>query len=333
MSGTSELAVSVRGGTAGTFSTFARDVARGRVFSSRLSSDTPLVFDPATRQLVPFPPAPSGRGPVFHFALSNQGFPPTFFSAPGGIAGSARGTAELRETGTDPGTLTVSVTGLGPLPPGAELAAWLIHDLVVPPSLDPADLAALPRVAPEANTPGQFFTVDGAPPTVGRPDVPVWNTVSVPVRAGTLTVRPEGTASLRVSLADAARVALDPRALLGMGFSPGFGGALPSGLVAAILTDVFMRPATVFPQLPLATAFPQRLAAITQAAVARFDRDGDGTVSVQEAQSIPGAFLRAQDFTRVALTVEPSVRSTSPLLPTEHAVALAGLRRTQSAVN
>lgn len=332
MSRTSELAVSVRGVAAGTFSTFERDVARGKVFSSRLSPDTPPAFDPGGRFAAPAS-APFARGQVFHFVLSSQGFPPTFFSAPGGFAGSARGAAELRETGTEPGTLTVSVTGLGPLPPGTELAAWLIHDLVVPPSLDPADLAALPRLAPEANTPGRFFTVDGAPPTAGRPDVPVWNTVAVPVRAGTLGVRPDGTASLRVALTDAARMALDPRALLGAGFFPGPAGALPSGLVAGILTDVFMRPATVFPQLPLATAFPQRLAAITHAAVANFDRDGDGSVSVQEAQSIPGAFLRAQDFTRVALTVEPTVRSTPPLLPTEHAVALVGLQRTQSAVN
>lgn len=160
--------------------------------------------------------------------------------------------------------------------------------------------------------------------------MPTWNTLTVAVRAGDLAIGADGVATLDVPLTAEANVALDPRLLLGPQLAPA--AAMPSGIVAAIMTDVFLRQATVLPGLPAATALPQRLAAVAQAAVAQFDRDGDGVIAVAEAAVVPGAFLAPADFTRVAITVEPAVRTTPLLLPSDQAVVLVGLDRGPAAV-
>ncbi|MCG0238825.1 MAG: hypothetical protein L6E13_06170 [Firmicutes bacterium] len=317
-------AVAVSGKAAGAFSTFQREIESGRLFSSRFSPESAMVFDPTSRKLVTVTSEiPSiALGDVFPFVLEGLTFPRNLLCVPGGPCCEARGSAELR-AGGDVAQLTARVNGLGPLPPGTNLTVWLIHDLVVPDTLHPADLACLPRLAPGVNLPGTRFTVDGLPPNLGRTDVPAWNTVAVPVRAGELTVQPDGTALLQVPLSPDRNLALDPRALVA-----GIGGAaapaLPSGIVAAILTDCFMRPATVFPQLDVRTCLPQRIAAITQAVVSRFDKNCDGCVTPEEVAGVPGAFLCPGDFNRLAITAEPVAKTAPALLPTEAGLVLVG---------
>lgn len=323
MADVTQPAVVVSGRTAGTFSTLQRDVRSGRLFSANFSPETAMVFDPATRRLVTLTSeVPEiGLGEVFPFVLEGLTFPRNVFCLPGGPAAAAAGTAELRSQG-QAAQLTARVTGLGQLPPGTTLTVWLLHDLVVPPTLDAADLAALPRISQEVNAPGTRFTLDGQPSLLGRTDVPTWNTVAVPVRAGDLTVQADGTAILQVSLGPERNMALDPRALVAPGTTAA--AAMPSGIVAAILTDTFMRRATVFPQLDVNTMFTQRLAAITQGAVARFDQNGDGVITADEVATVEGAFLSPRDFNRLAITVEPVQRTTPSLLPTEQGLVLVG---------
>lgn len=321
-------AVQVTGLAPGTFSTFQREVQNGRVFSTRFSPETSLVLDPATGRLFTVTSRPPEISPaqIMQFVLDSLSFPRNIFCVPGGPAVAATGVVEIRTGPAQPARLVARVTGLGPLPPGTVLTVWLLHDLVVPEALDAADLALLPRLAAGVNVPRAVFTVDGQPSTVGRADVPVWNTVAVAVRAGTLTVQPDGSATLEVPLTAEINQAIDPRVLLGPGLVPAT-ATMPSGIAAAVLTDVFMRQATVFPQLTVAQAFPQRLAAVAQAAVQRFDRNGDGVITADEVADVPGAFLSPAQFTRVAITVEPVVRATPLALPTESAVVLVSVPR------
>lgn len=317
-------AVFISGLTAGTFSTLQRDVATGRIFSTRFSPEAALVPVPGTGKVftVTSPPPEIGVGQIFQFVLDSFSFPRNVVCIPAGVAAGATGTVEIR-AGAQPARLVARVRGLGLLPPGTVLNVWLIHDLVVPPTLDPADLAALPRALAGVNQPGQVFTADGQPSTVGRPDVPFFNTVSVPVRAGTMTVQPDGTALLEVPLTDEVNMAVDPRVLLGVPGVPPT-ATMPSGIVAAILTDVFMRPVTVAPDVPLAN-FALRLLTVVQAALARFDRNGDGFITADEGAGIPGAFLEPQQFHRVVITVDPATLGGAPI-PSDQAVVLAGQR-------
>lgn len=328
MADSNRPAVFVSGLAAGTFSTFQREVQNGRIFSTRFTPETTLCVDPATGRTftVTSAPAQISAGQIMQFVLDSLSFPRNALCLPGGPATAAQGIVEIR-AGARPARVVVRVTGLGALPPGTVLTVWLLHDLVVPPTLDQADIAALPRLAAGANAPNAVFTVDGQLSTVGRADVTVWNTVAVAVRAGTLTVQTDGTAILEVPLADELNMAIDPRVLLGGGVVPTT-ATMPSGIVAAVLTDTFMRQATVFPQLTVAQAFPQRLAAISQAAVQRFDRTGDGILTADEVSDVAGAFLTPAQFNRVAITVEPVVRATPETMPTEQGVVLVGLQRT-----
>lgn len=327
MADPNRMAVFVSGLPAGTFSTFQREVQNRRIFSTRFSPESTLCVDPATGRTfsVTLAPTQITAGQIMQFVLDSMSFPRNALCLPGGPAVAAQGIVEI-SAGARPARVVARVTGLGPLPPGTVLTVWLLHDIVVPASLDPADLAALPRLAAGVNAPNSVFTVDGQPSTVGRADVPVWNTVAVAVRAGTLTVQPDGSATLEVPLTDEVNLAIDPRVLLGGGLVP-VTATMPSGIVAAILTDVFMRPATIFPQFTVAQAFPQRLLAVTQAVVQRFDRGGDGLITADEVQGFPGAFLTPGQFTRVAITVEPVTRATPETLPTEQGVVLVGLQR------
>jgi hypothetical protein len=88
---------------------------------------------------------------------------------------------------------------------------------------------------------------------------------------------------------------------------------LPTGTVARILTDLFMRPATVHPELNLKTQFAQRLTAVAQ-----------------DVLAAPGAvaYLDPAQFTRAAVTMEGIVRGTARLQPTREACVLIGAVQT-----
>ncbi len=327
MADSNRPAVFISGLAAGTFSTFQREVQNRRIFSSRFTPEANLCLEPTSGRLVTVTSEPTQITveQILQFVLDSLSFPRNVFCVPGGPAAAARGTVEIRTEA--PVRVVARVTGLGQLPPGTVLTVWLLHDLTVPTTLDQADLATIQRLAPGANLPGTVFTVDGQLPTVGRADVPVWNTVAVAVRAGTLTVQVDGSATLEVTLSDDVNQAIDPRVLMGTGVVPAT-ATMPSGMVAGVLTDTFMRQATVLPQLSVSQAFPQRLAAVTQLTVQTFDRGGDGLISAEDVREVAGAFLSPTQFSRVAITIEPVVRVTPATLPTEQGVVLVGLRST-----
>lgn len=165
MSDGTQPVVLISGMPADTFSTLQRDVARGRLFSERFSPEQTLFFDPATRQIfrVTSVPGLAAPGQVIQFILDGQRFPRNLLTVPGGPAFAATGVAEIRVAAAVPARVVVRVTGLGALPPGSVLTVWLLHDIVVPSTLDAQDLAVLPRLAPTVNQPGQLFTLDGQP--------------------------------------------------------------------------------------------------------------------------------------------------------------------------
>ncbi|HWI52869.1 MAG TPA: hypothetical protein VNT01_12095 [Symbiobacteriaceae bacterium] len=162
-----------------TFSTRDRDLNRGQLYSSRVTSVTSLPQGPALpERTVTFAVAPQAVAPApaaapaptpapeqrFSFALSAQGIvpaPPTGSTAAGSVAIVGRpGLAH---------TVTATLNSFKPhRDPAIRPALWLIHDLTVPADLAPADLAALPRgVGLTGNRPGAVFTVDGNPATSG----------------------------------------------------------------------------------------------------------------------------------------------------------------------
>jgi hypothetical protein len=204
-------------------------------------------------------------------------------------------------------TVSAVVGGLAPhKDPVIRPVLWLLCDLSVPHDLAPGDLAQLPRGAGgTGNQPGAIFTVDGNSPTYGKNA----NTLSVAVSPGALSQAGSDAWTLTATLNPANNQAFHPLAVLGPSALGNIDVALPSGTVARILTDLFMRPATVHPELTLRSHYPQRLAAV-----------------VQRVLTEPGAiaYLPADAFSRAAVTLEGIVRGTPRLMPTREACCLMG---------
>lgn len=316
------------------YSTRERSLSRGQLYSSRTTvvraepaGGPPRVPAGAGKVLAPAaaqaPGGPGGAAPAavqapeapvaaavpeqqLSFRLSPQGIEP----APPGMSG-AGGTVTLSGRAGSPYTVSAVVGGLAPhRDPVIRPALWLICDLTVPQDLAPGDLAQLPRGAGgTGNQPGAIFTVDGNSPTYGKNA----NTLSVAVSPGVLQPVGANSWSLTGTLDPATNQAFHPLAVLGPSALGNIDVALPSGTVARILTDLFMRPATVHPELSLRSHYPQRLAAV-----------------VQRVLTEPGAiaYLPPDAFTRAAVTLEGIVRGTPRLMPTREACCLMANGRT-----
>jgi hypothetical protein len=200
-------------------------------------------------------------------------------------------------TGTVQGVRTLTDPVLRPV-------AWLIHDLTVPHDLTPADLAALPKgSAGTGNQPGGVFTIDGNAPTY----TPNCNTVSICISPGSFKLEADGTWKLAGAINAGTSLTFHPLVFLGPGALSDINAPLPSGTSARILTDLFMRPASVHPELNARNQFPQRLMAIV--------RDVLGS-------SAASAFLPPDRFTRAAVAIEGIVRSTPSLMPSRETTFL-----------
>jgi hypothetical protein len=90
--------------------------------------------------------------------------------------------------------------------------------------------------------------------------------------------------------------------------------AMPSGTMTGILTDLFLRQATLLPHLRVRENHAERLRAICQIWATK-----------------PAQYLDGAAFTRVAVTLEGPVRSTPSRLPTQEALILWGNNRAQLA--
>jgi hypothetical protein len=181
---------------------------------------------------------------------------------------------------------------------------WLLHDLTVPLNLDPSDLAALPR----GNQPGFVFTQDGRPPSYG----PQANVITIAVPVGTFEPTSDGLWQVHAQLTPAVNQTFHPLAALGPNQLPDPNQPLPSGTMTGILTDLFLRPASVLQHLRVKEHHADRLRAICQIAASR-----------------PPAFLDGAHFSRVAVTLEGPVRSTPDRLPTTETLILLGNNRAQ----
>jgi hypothetical protein len=296
-----------------TFSTYQQELASGRIFSSERSRVTVV----AAPQFVPVQRPPVPTQPAAEILLDNRPFLGTPLCAPGSLGHTARGILRLQGD-----TVAGEVSGLsGPLPPGTKLFAWLLRDLKVPADLDPRDLALLPHGdGGSGNQPGSVFTLDGLQPASGLGA----NTVALAVTPGELAVS-GSSATLTKALGPETNLTFDPRVLLGLQGISDLTATLPSGLTDQILTDLFLRPATVLPELSIRTHFGQRLLMLVRKAIASLDRNGDGLVTPEEAGGAPEFFLQPAAFTRAAVTVEPAVKPV-PLLPTQQACILSGSR-------
>lgn len=325
-----------------TYSTLRRDAADGRIYSSQYSSVTvlpptgkarglrpqPLMTNPnpaateallapqqAPPQVAPAaapdlpatPTAPAAAEPAgsparrLTFTLGSQGLPPVARIAPGGATGSIT----ISGSPGEPYRVTGSIQGIRPLTdPAMRPVLWLIHDLTVPYDLSPADRAALPRgTSGIGNQAGAQFTIDGSPPTY----TPNCNTVSICISPGSFALEPDGTWKLEGSIDAGTNQAFHPLVFLGPGALADMNTPLPSGTVARILTHLFLRSATVHPELNIRTHFPQRLMVIVR--------------DVLGAASEP-SFLEPELFTRAAVTVEGLVRTTPSLMPSRETTFL-----------
>lgn len=299
-----------------TFSTFDQEVASGRTFSSERSrvAVVPAPPRPALQRPVA---APATVAPAVEFLLDNKPFAWSPLCLPGGLAHQASGVARLQGD-----NLSAEVTGLsGALPPNTGLWLWLLRDLVIPRDMDPRDLALLPH-GPDGrgNQPGGIFTLDGTAPGIGAGV----NTVALAVRAGELPFS-ESKTEMAGTIQNNLNLTFDPRVLLGQGGVADLSSALPSGLTDRILTDLFLRPATVLPELSIRTHFGQRLLALAQREIAALDRNGDGMVTLDEVGESPDLFLPSDQFNRAAVTLEPAAKLV-PLMPTQTSCLLVGSR-------
>jgi len=282
-----------------TFSTLQNDLATGRVFSSRSGLVTVL---PPKGARVPIIPQPAASGPAgLQFALNAMG------PAQGT---QTSGTVRLGDLSGGSCKVVAAIHGLRAIAdPSIKPVLWLIHDLLVAADAAPADLAALARGSHgSGNLPGGVFTLDGNPPTYGL----TGNTLSVAISSGAFTLQPDGAWSLNGELTGQTNRAYHPLVTLGPTALAEIDASVPSGTAADILTAVFMRPATVHPELGLRTHFAQRLAACTA--------DVLGTGSAR--------FIAPEQFGRVAVTLEGPLRGTPRLMPTRDACVLMGPTRT-----
>lgn len=310
------------------FSTLRREIAGGQLFSTGLGRAQAALLPPGFGAMAPMGGGAQGvlqSRPLLQLSLFSSGFPPNALCLPGGPAEGAQGTLEVLD---DPPAVALQVQDLKPLPgDAARYVAWLISDLIIPADLDPRDLAALPRQTLVANQPGGPFTIDGLPSAVGRADLPMWNTVAVAVPAGAFMPTEQATFAGRWPFTADINWSLDPTFLLGSA-PPGAGSdpRLPSRLAADILSDVFLRPVTIFPGLPPTHALSQRLQAVRQGHLSRFG--GDGRLTPAAVAGRDDAFLPLAAFNRVAVTLEPVQGRTTPkLLPTQQNCVLVGLSR------
>ncbi|HEY3367890.1 MAG TPA: hypothetical protein VGK74_22760 [Symbiobacteriaceae bacterium] len=243
--------------------------------------------------------------PGFRFTLTGQGLPAAAQLAPGGM-----GVVVVAGPSGGPLQVSSALTGVWPLAdPSLHPVLWLIHDLTVPVDLAPADLAALPKgAAGVGNLPGTVFTLDGNPPTYLQGP----NTLSVAVTPGGYVPAPGGGWQMIGVLDDATNQAFHPLVALGpSGATDWQNASLPSGIVARVFTDLFMRPVTIHPEIALQAQFPQRLAAI-----------------VGDAVGNPApAYLDLSCFTRAAVTLEGLTRGTPRLMPTRETCFLIALNR------
>lgn len=280
-----------------TYSTAGRAMSEGRVYSTHhpprrptaLAAVQPRQPERAAVQRCRFPlaPAPTAGGRTLPEGSAG------FVLLEGSPGAAYRVEAE--------------VSGLPALPdPAVQPALWLVHDLTVPDDLSPADLAALPRgTGGGGNQPGAIFTLDGEPPTFG----PFGNTLSVVTSPGRFSPAGSGHHRLEARLDGQTCRSFHPLVFAGPAAIGDMNATLPSGTAAQILTELFMRPATVDPELPLATAYPQRLRRIAE-------RHAGSTLA-----------LDGSAFTRASVTLEGIVRPIPLLMPTREALVMVSTGR------
>lgn len=282
---------------------------------------------------------------IFRFLLTPP--PQHPFTAPGGPAAGARGEVRLRVWPDGTGALLTRVEGLRLANnEGGFYQTWLVADLRIPRRLHPADEARLPRDQPGMNGPGGIFTRDGrAPRTLGPSVEEPPNTIWLAVRAGAWGTDETGRQpGARWFLNDFSNWAFWLPEGWGGSPPPSVEGAgrlrdpdashlgavrgLPSGLAMEVLTDLYIRQATVLPDGP---AEPRlRLEALWQHHVAPLDRDGDGLLGYPDVVGRPGLFLNPLAFQRVVVTREVPSGATAPRgYPSTAAVVLAGWREDQ----
>ncbi|MFZ5823203.1 MAG: hypothetical protein ACOY94_02475 [Bacillota bacterium] len=244
----------------------------------------------------------------FGFRLSPEGLPGASTIFP-----EVTGRVALEGSPGGPFQVEGHLSGLPAAPdPAIGPVLWLIHDLTVPVDLAPADLAALPRgAAGSGNQPGTVFTMDGNPPTYG----PTFNTLSVTVSPGRFSQVDANTWRLQATLDATTNRGFHPLYFAGPEALADINASIPSGTLAKILTDLFMRPATVHPEFSLERDYLPRLKAIT----ARHLGAG-GQASLLDGSA----------FTRVAVTLEGLVRPTPTLMPTRESCILLGGHREES---
>lgn len=282
------------------------------------------------------------RSRIFRFRLAPP--PDHPFTGPAGPAERARGEAVFRVWPDGTGTLLTRVEGLRLANnEGGFYQTWLVADLLVPRRLDPADAARLPKGEPGVNGPGEIFTLDGRAPRALAPSTQSPpNTVWLAVRAGAWgtdeTGRqpgarwflndfsnwtfwlPEAWGGAPPPLAEGPDRLRDPDAAHARAVR-----GLPSGLAMELLTDLYIRQATVLPEVP---ADPRaRLEALWPHRVAPLDTDGDGLLGYPDVVGRPGLFLNPLAFQRVVVTRElPSAATVPRGYPSTGAVVLAGWR-------
>lgn len=322
-----------------TYSTRQRETDGGRYFSTRQGRPepppptgngtvllTPGLVPPPAVSPAPAPVAAPAPAPIlaqaqahmpsvpvlgptvtYKFTLSGQGMPTAQRIAPG-----ATGTVTL--TGRPGGAFAVDSTITGPARvPDSSMhpALWLIHDMPVPEDIDPADLAQLPRGrGGTGNQPGGVFTMDGNPPTYG----PASNTLSIAITPGTYKPGAAGLWHLTGEIGPETNVTYHPFVLLGPTALANIETTLPTGVVERILGDVFIRTATVHPELPLKTHFQQRLALILHDVL---------------AGSPPPSYVDGSRYKRAAVTLEGIVRGIPSRMPTREACFLVANSRAE----
>lgn len=305
-----------------TYSTAKREKAAGQVFSTlRMAAAAPPparppVEPPRARAVPPqSPPAllrglPSGAPGTkrFTFALAPLGLP-----LPTPVLPDAKGQVTLTGRLGDSYRVEAQFTGLLPPPdPAIQPALWLMHDLTVPTDLNPADLAALPKgMTGAGNWPGDVFTLDGNPPTYGLQG----NTIAVTVSPGRFAWTGNGLWRLESTLDQSRNQTFHPLYLIGPEALADINQPVPSGTVASLLTDLFMRQATIHPELPLRSHFRQRLIAVTAKHL------GPGAAHT---------LLDGSGYSRAAVSLEGLVRPTPTLMPTRESCILVGPTREES---
>jgi hypothetical protein len=246
------------------------------------------------------PPPPPAAAQQFRFLMTSTGLP--------GLARlGAAPTGEVLLTGRPGEGYAVAgrLYGMPALPDRSLTPTlWLLHDLTVPFDLAPADLGTLPR----GNQPGLNFTQDGRPPSFG----PQANVVTIAVPVGSFEQSPEGSWQVNAALTSGVNQTFHPLAALGPNELADPNQSIASGTMTAILTDLFLRPATLLPHLRVREQHAERLRAICQSWALR-----------------PAQYLDGAAFTRVAVTLEGPVRSTPSRMPTAEALILWGNNRAQ----